>query len=576
MLQYKITYACDQQQQLYTNLKGKALLSIPQFNKGTAFSLQERIDFDLLGKLPERVETLEEQVARAYEQYCAYDELLNRNIYLNNLLNTNQTLFYKLLSTYLPEMLPTVYTPIVGSAVQTFNRMFRQPRGIYISYPNREHMQRILANRSHPNIKLMVVTDGEGVLGIGDQGIGAMDIPVAKLAVYTAFAHLNPMHVLPIMLDVGTNNSQLLEDPLYLGWRHERIQGEQYNAFLEEFIDTVKQSCPHALVHWEDLGRANAQHALEKYRKKVCSFNDDIQGTGIVCLAAILKALQKTNAPLNKQKIVVYGAGTAGMGIVQHITQALCKTGLTHEQAADCFYLLDRSGLLTEHSPNLTTAQKPYVRSQQQVDLWSCENNAHITLFETIQHVKPSILIGCSAQAGAFNQAIVQEMAKHHTHPIIMPLSNPNDKSEATPADLYRWTDGKVLAATGSPFAPIQHNQDYQSISQCNNYLAFPGLGLGAIAVRANTITDNMLHAASCALGAIPLAQENLLLPGIDQAEAASLAIAKAVAKTAREDGVAENTQDDIASLIAQQQWQPRYLPYTYCQDLQEEELMIE
>ena len=563
MLEYTIEYNHENQPvKLKTKITGKALLSIGQINKGTAFTQAERIELGLLGKLPQRVETLEEQAERAYQQYHSYNDLLNRNIYLNNLLNTNQTLFYKLLEDHLAEVLPTVYTPIVGSAVQSYNRTFTRPRGIYISYENRQHMLKILKNRTHPDVRLLVVTDGEGVLGIGDQGIGAMDIPVAKLAVYTAFAHINPMHVLPIMLDVGTNNSQLLHDPLYLGWRHERIAGAEYEEFLEEFMQTVKQEFPKALLHWEDLGRHNAQCALDKYRDQVCSFNDDIQGTGIVCLAAILSALNKNNKQLPQQKIVVFGAGTAGMGITHHIHQAMCKLGLSQQEAARQFWLVDRNGLLTEQSAGITAAQHPYLRPSSEINSWGCQNKSNINLFEVIKQVKPDILIGCSAQAHAFSQPLVEEMCRHVEHPVILPLSNPTDKSEANPADLYRWSKGKVLTATGSPFPAYKLGDKTIHFSQCNNYLAFPGLGLGAIAVEARTITDNMLNAASEALGKIKLDTKEQLLPCITQAETASLEIACAVAQAARDEQVAGNTTDPIIELIKQQQWQAKYLEY--------------
>lgn len=548
---------------LETNVHGKALLSIAQLNKGTAFTQEERENFNLIGKLPYHVETLDEQVERAYQQFRSYDEQLNRNIYLCNILNTNMTLYYKLIKSYLLEMMPTVYTPIVGTAVQSFNRKFRQPRGLYISYPDRDKISEILDNRTHPTVELIVVSDGQGVLGIGDQGISAMDIPVAKLTVYTAFANINPLKNIPIVLDVGTDNEELLNDPLYLGWRHPRIKGDEYRKFIALFVETVKEKFPKVLLHWEDFGRDNAHYNLTTYRDKILSFNDDIQGTGTVCLAAILSAIQKTEfKTLKEQRIIIYGGGTAGIGVINVVYEAMLREGLSEQEALDKIWIIDRHGLLLESSPGITYSQQPFLKKTEQVANWSCSDKHHITLFETVKHVKPTILIGCSTHHNAFNQATVKEMANHVDRPIIFPLSNPNEKSEANPAELYRWTNGKVLTATGSPFPGIEENGKTIHFSQCNNYLAFPGIGLGASAIQAESITDDMLHIASLTLCEFIQDDPHLLLPRIDQAEEFSFSIACAVAKQAIKEGVAKEPKIGVEEAIKQHQWQPAYLPY--------------
>ena len=382
----------DGQEYLETSITGKALLSISQLNKGTAFTERERHQFGLIGKLPSRVETLEDQVARAYIQYHSFNEQINRNVHLNYLLNNNQVLFYRLVKNHIKEILPTIYTPIVGNAVTSFNKRFMQPRGLYISYEDRDRIEEILDNRTNHDVKLIVVSDGEGVLGIGDQGIGAMAIPVAKLMVYTAFAGINPSHTLPIMLDAGTNNQELLEDPLYLGWRHPRIEGEEYNKFIAKFIAAIKAKLPYLFLHWEDFGRTNAYRNLISYREQICSFNDDIQGTGVVATAAILAAAKRTNTPITEQRIVVFGAGTAGMGVTENILKALIRNGLDEDTARSRFWLVDRFGLITENSHDLSEAQKSWARKTSDIADWKVESGEYISLEKVVENVKPTIL----------------------------------------------------------------------------------------------------------------------------------------------------------------------------------------
>lgn len=562
MLAYKIKKDKHGHRYLETSIHGKALMCIPQLNKGLAFTHEERDAFGLHGKMPNRIETIEEQVKRSYLQFSSYSKKINKNLYLRQLQNTNQVLFYRLVREHLLEMIPIIYTPIVGNVVQEYNERYFQPRGLYISYEDRDRIEEILQNRTHPNVELIVASDGEGVLGIGDQGIGAMAIPVAKLMVYTAFAGIDPMNTLPIMLDAGTNNQTLLNDPYYLGWRHERVTGKEYDEFIEKFVIAVKKTFPHVFLHWEDFGRHNAYQNLERYREKISSFNDDIQGTGAVTLAAILAAIEKTNRPLAEQRIVIFGAGTAGIGVADNIYNALIRNGLSEKDARNLFWLIDRFGLLTENTKNITPTQQAYCRTTKSISDWETSDKNQITLEETIKEVKPTILIGCSAHPGAFHEKVIKEVASHHEHPIILPLSNPTEKSEATPKELLEWTNGKALIATGSPFDPVEYNGKTYHISQCNNYLAFPGIGLGVIAAGATRVNDDMLWAASKTLSEFAEHFNHRLLPDMNEAFDASTKVAEAVALAAIESGYSKIKKADIIKLIKSHQWNPEYLPY--------------
>lgn len=539
-----------------TSLTGKLLLTTPQLNKGTAFSEQERHDFGLLGKLPAQVETLGEQVKRAYQQYQSYSNALQKNIYLNNLHDKNQVLFYKLVSDHIDEILPLIYTPIVGTAVKEYSREFRQARGLYIAYPYRDRIEEILDNRSHPAIDLIVVTDGEGVLGIGDQGVGGMDIPIAKLMVYTLCAGINPLRTLPILLDVGTNNEQLLNDPLYLGLRHPRIRDAEYADFIARFITAVQRKFPQVFLHWEDFGRETARHNLDLYRDKICSFNDDIQGTGAVALAALLAAVKVADSTLKEQRIVIFGAGSAGTGIADQIYAGLRREGLSEAEARARFWLIDKTGLLTRSTADLTSAQMPYARP-------TTETNTN--LLDTIKNIQPTILIGCSARKGAFDKTIIQEMAKHTQRPIIFPLSNPTEYAEAQPIDILQWTDGKALIATGSPFPAVNFKGRTIRIAQCNNAVVFPGIGLGVIAVKAKRLSENMLWAACKALSEhSPCLQDATapLLPPPQEARAIARIVAIAVATQAWQENLARfNPTPDLATHITSLMWNPRYVP---------------
>lgn len=554
------------EQYIETSLCGKPLLTTPQLNKGTAFTNEERKDFGLLGKLPNRVETLDEQVKRAYLQYSSYTTRLQQNIYLNNLHDKNQILFYKLLHRHVGEMLPTIYTPIVGAAVKRFSLEYRQPRGLYIAHSDKNQIEEIVNNRSNPEIDVIVVTDGEGVLGIGDQGIGGMDIPVAKLMVYSLCGGIDPTRTLPVFLDAGTNNQELLNDPMYLGCRHPRISGADYDDFISTFVHEIHKQFPNAFLHWEDFGRGNARRILDQFQDVLCTFNDDIQGTGAVTLAAILSACDVTGSKLQDQRIVVFGAGSAGTGISDQIIDAMVRDGLSSEEAHQRFWLIDRQGLLLNNDGDLTEAQKPYARAPKEVTKWAINEKQHPSLTDTVRHVKPTILIGCSAQAGAFSQDIVETMSQTCARPIIFPLSNPDEKCEAKPADILTWSQGKALIATGTAFPPVEYHNRMVQIAQCNNALVFPGIGLGVLAVDASKLTKEMILAAADALCKFaPSKKDSFLpiLPSLDDAQTVAKEIAVAVAQSAINSGHARKNQDaDLEKLVAHMFWEPRYLPF--------------
>ncbi len=548
-----------------TSLFGKPLLTTPQLNKSTAFTLQERIDFNLLGKLPLAIETLDEQVKRVYQQFHNHHGNLQKHIYLYNLHDKNQVLFYKLLEEHLEELMPVIYTPIVGNAVKEFNTEFRQPRGLYIDYLHRDKIETILDNRSNPDIDLIVITDGEGILGIGDQGVGGIDIPIAKLMVYTACGGISPFNTLPIILDVGTNNEALLDNPLYLGLRKKRITGSEYDDFIESCIAAIKKKFPNVFLHWEDFGRDNAHRYINKYKDQICTFNDDMQGTGVVTVAAINAAILATKGDLTSQRIVVFGAGTAGTGISEQILDALVASGLSKEEAYERFWLIDKAGVLVDDMTHMNDAQRPFARSRAEVAKWEVTNEEYLDLLTVVNNVKPTIMIGCSAVSGAFNEEIIKAMASHVAQPIILPLSNPTDNAEATPSDLLEWTQGRALIATGSPFEPVSYAGKTCVIPQCNNALVFPGLGLGLIAVKATRLTDTILWAACDALSRCSPVLDSLdapLLPAMTEAKTVAKQIAVAVAKQVFAEGLATVEQPtDLEEFIEAKMWEPQYLP---------------
>lgn len=548
-----------------TSLAGNELLGTPKLNKGCAFSYEEREALGLTGLLPPQIETLEQQAARMYMQFHEHHTCLGKNIYLNVLHDYNETLFYKLVSQHLEEMLPIVYTPTVGEAVQRFSAELRKPRGLYINYTDRNNIEKILDNRLPPEIDLSVVTDGEAVLGIGDQGIGGINISTAKLMVYTLCGGINPNRVLPIQLDVGTNNQHLLNDPMYLGLRQERITGQDYDDFIDAFVTAFNKKFPKAMLHWEDFGRDNARKILQRYRNQLCTFNGDMQGTGVVALSCILAGVVASGIPLQDHRIVILGAGTAGVGIADQILDALKRTGLSEQDARSKFWLIDKLGLLTKNS-SLLSFQSAYARDANDISSWELRQENVVGLYDVVKNVKPTILIGCSTVAGAFNEEIVKLMASEISRPIIMPLSNPTSLAEAKPDDLLQWTDGKAIIATGSPFPNVEYKGKWFRIAQSNNALAFPGIGLGAIVSRAKYLTDDMLWVATRALSECsPVHQDKMapLLPKLANSKMVSMKVAKAVAEQARKEGIAQVSDDcDFDQALQHYTWDPKYYPY--------------
>lgn len=549
-----------------TSLTGDLLLDTAQLNKGTAFTEEERDKFLLRGKLPLRIESLEEQVARVLQQYQSMQTTQQKSIFLHELFRINQTLFFKLVSDNIAEMLPIIYTPEVANTVQNYSAEFRKPTGMYISYPDKAYISQILDNRPIDKVDLIVATDGERILGIGDQGVGGIGISQGKLMLYSVLGGINPLTTLPIVLDVGTNNSALLSDPKYLGWRHQRITNSQYDDFIYEFITAIKLKMPQVFLQWEDFGRNNAAKILETYRKLICSFNDDIQGTAVVTFGAISAALKITNQKLIDQKIVFFGAGSAAIGIAELITSAMVKRGMTEKDARKCFWFVDENGLLNEKSPHIFSTQKPFVRENADFANWSLENSNSISLFDVVKNLHPTILIGVSTVAKAFSEKIVKEMLAHTPRPIILPLSNPTEKCEAIPADLIKWTDARALIATGSPFPPVSYNGQKIVIAQCNNALVFPGIGLGAIAVKARQVSDEMLWAASqTLLNSAPCLKDQTqpILPEIKDAPMICRKIGYAVAAEAMQSGIATlSPESDLNAFIDNYYWSPEYLDY--------------
>ncbi|MEK0168681.1 NAD-dependent malic enzyme [Pseudescherichia vulneris] len=550
---------------LYIPYAGPVLLEFPLLNKGSAFSLEERRNFNLLGLLPEVVETIEEQAERAWLQYQGFKTDIDKHIYLRNIQDTNETLFYRLVENHLDEMMPVIYTPTVGAACERFSEIYRRARGVFISYENRHMMDDILQNVSAHNIKVIVVTDGERILGLGDQGIGGMGIPIGKLSLYTACGGISPAYTLPVVLDVGTNNQQLLNDPLYMGWRHPRISGDEYYEFVDEFIQAVKQRWPDVLLQFEDFAQKNAMPLLNRYRNEICSFNDDIQGTAAVTVGTLIAASHAAGSQLSNQKIVFLGAGSAGCGIAEQIVAQTQREGLSEAAARQKVYMVDRFGLLTDQMPNLLPFQNKLVQKQENIQHWETSGDA-ISLLDVVRNVKPDILIGVSGQTGLFTEEIIREMHKYCPRPIVMPLSNPTSRVEATPQDIITWTDGNALVATGSPFPPVQWKDKVYPIAQCNNAYIFPGVGLGVIAAGASRITDEMLMAASETLAEHSPLRTNdngMVLPGLDQIQHVSRAIAFAVGQVAQQEGVAVKTSAEaLQQAIDDNFWRPEYRSY--------------
>ncbi|MER8003089.1 NAD-dependent malic enzyme [Streptomyces sp. NPDC095613] len=550
-----------------TTSRGRAVLTDPRLNKGTAFTREERRDLGLTGLIPAQVMTLEQQVTRAYAQYRAKATDLDKNVYLRSLQDRNEVLFYRLLGQYLSEMLPIVYTPTVGTAIERYSHEYRRSRGIYLSVDAPEDIEPALraAGLGPGDVDLLVATDGEAILGIGDWGVGGMDICIGKLAVYTAAAGIDPARALPVVLDVGTNRRELLDDPLYLGNRHPRVDRETYDAFVAEYVAAAGRVFPEALLHWEDFGSSNARRIIDTYGDKALTFNDDIQGTGAVNLAAVLSGARVTGAPLRDHRVVIFGAGSAGLGIADQLRDALVADGLSPDEASDRFWCVDRYGLLTDADTGLDGHRLRYARRADEVAGWDRDERVGgIGLAEVVRRARPTILIGTSGQGGAFTEEIVREMAAHTERPVVLPMSNPTPLAEATPQDLIEWTDGRALVATGSPFAPVTHGAVTHVIGQANNALVFPGLGLGAVVARADRITEGMLLAAARQIAAMvdPTTPGAPILPLVDRLRDTSAAVAVAVARAAERDGVARAAlDDDLDTAVRAAMWSPDYRP---------------
>jgi len=543
--------------------RGMDLLDTPLLNKGTAFSDTERTQFGLHGLLPPHVETLEEQVVRAYEAYARKQDDLERHIYLRALQDNNEVLFCRLLLEHIEEMTPIVYTPTVALACQQFSHIYRRPRGMFIGYPQRDSIVQLLRNRPNPNVDVIVVTDGERILGIGDQGVGGLGIPIGKLSLYTLIGGIRPERTLPLVLDVGTNNVERLNDPEYFGWRHERIIGDDYFAFIEQLVDAVKEELPETCLQWEDFANPHARPILECYRDQLLTFNDDIQGTAAVALGAILSAIKVTGKSLKDQQIVMLGAGSAATGVADGLRAAMVEEGLTEEQARRRFWLVNSKGVLHSGRKDLTGEQMIYAQPENRIAGWARNSNGNVGLADVIGHIDATILIGLSTVGGAFSETIVRAMAGKVERPIIFPLSNPTSKSEATPDDLIRWTDGGALVATGSPFAPVNYEGRKIPIAQCNNVYIFPAVGLGVVASTARRITGPMMLAAARTLAGNSPALKDAsapLLPPLTDLRRVAADIALAVGIAAQKDGVAaQMIEDELRARVMATQWTPDY-----------------
>jgi len=547
------------------SLSGYDLINSPRLNKGTAFSDRERDVFGLHGLLPPHVGSLEEQLERRIQALREQPTSFNKYSFLRDLQDTNETLFYALLLRNIEEMLPLVYTPTVGEGCQRFSEIWRRPRGLFLSYSNKDRIHQILSHSRYDGVKCIVVSDGERILGLGDQGAGGMGIPIGKMALYTALGGIRPEHCLPVLLDVGTDNEDRLKSPIYIGWRHGRVRGEAYDAFVDLFVSSVKQRWPHVLLQWEDFAGANAARFLDRYRDQLCTFNDDIQGTAAVATATLLSAINVTGVPLEQQKIAILGFGTAGIGITNLLARLMQEKGVPESEVRKRFYALDRYGLVTENGQDVRPEQLPYARKEDEVRNWR-QPNGEIGLLEVVRHAKPSVLIGVSGQAGGFSEQAVREMAKHTPRPVIFPLSNPTSRSEATPQNLVDWSEGRALIGTGSPFEGVNFCGKKIRIDQTNNSYIFPGLALGIIASKAIRVSDAMVMAAAKELARLAPTQKDKsagLLPSLSDSRQLSRLIAQAVGRQAIQDGQSQLADEDrLDRELGANIWEPVYVPY--------------
>jgi malate dehydrogenase (oxaloacetate-decarboxylating) len=545
-------------------LRGMDLLDTPIWNRGTAFDENERTTLGLHGLLPPRVEAIEEQLTRAHEAFKAKGTDLERHIYLRQLQDSNETLFYRLMLEHIEEMMPIVYTPTVGLACQQFSHIYRRPRGLVVSYPLRDSIKEILRNRPNPEVDVIVVTDGERILGLGDQGVGGLGIPIGKLSLYSLIGGIHPSRTLPIILDAGTNNEERLNDPEYLGWRHERVRGQDYLDFVDRFVQAVKQELPGTCLQWEDFATPNARPLLIRYQNELLTFNDDVQGTAAVVLGAAIGASKVAGKNLQDHQIVFVGAGSAAIGVADFLRIAMVEEGLSEKEARARFWIVDKDGLLDSDRRDLSEEQKVYTRDHNEVVGWPRNQHGQIGLAEVIGKIDATMLIGFSTVKGIFSESIVREMAGKTGRPIIFPLSNPTSLSEAEPADLLAWTEGRALVATGSPFAPVAYNGKTIEIAQCNNVFIFPAVGLGVIASQARRVTDKMIQAAARALGNhSPALQDpaGSLLPKVSSIREVALDIAYAVGAKAQEEGLAAASEPEaFRKKVTESQWFPEYM----------------
>jgi malate dehydrogenase (oxaloacetate-decarboxylating) len=552
---------------IYISYAGPSLLETPLLNKGSAFSGRERLNFNLIGLLPPRYENIEEQVKRAYMQYKSFDQPINKHIYLRAVQDNNETLFYRLLNEHLVEMLPIIYTPTVGEACEHFSDIYRSARGIIASYEERQFMDEILRSVTKDRVKVIVVTDGERVLGLGDQGVGGMGIAIGKLSIYTSCGGISPAYTLPVALDVGTNNKTLLNDPYYMGMRHPRIEKAEYDAFVDNFINAAQKRWPGVLIQFEDFAQPNAMPILQRHRENVCCFNDDIQGTAAVTLGTLLSACRKKGESLSNQKVIFVGSGSAGCGIAELIINAMVIEGLTDSQARARVFMVDRIGLLTQGMTDLLDFQERLVQLSSALKEWKLTSgSAYANLMDVISNTQASILIGVSGKPGLFTEEVIRGMLASCPRPIILPLSNPSQHVEAHPQDVVTWTDGKAIVATGSPFEEVEHNGKPFEISQCNNSYVFPGVGLGVISCKAKLVSDEMLMVASTTLAELSPGQEDqssAVLPPLTALPQISRKIAFKVAKAAiAQDLAREMTDDELLASIERNFWTPAYREY--------------
>ena len=559
-----------------THLSGVDLLFNSRYNKGTAFTDHERDVFGLHGLLPPHVGTLDDQRLRRKRAFDLRRDSFEQYTFMRGLQDSDETLFYSMIENYTEDMLPVVYTPAVGEGCQRFSEIWRRPRGLFISYPNRDRIDQILADHRYDEVRCIVVSDGERILGLGDQGAGGMGIPIGKMALYTALGGIPPEHCLPILLDAGTDNEKLLHDPIYIGWQHSRVRGQEYDDFVEAFVTAVQKRWPDILLQWEDFAGTNAARLLDRYRNRLCTFNDDIQGTAAVTTATLFAAVNATGVPLSQQTIVMFGSGSAGIGIIDLLIAAMKEEGLTEEQARARIYAFNRYGLLVEGARGIKASQQPLLRKRTDIAGWQLSGGEDVSLLDVVRNAKVTALVGVSAQAGAFSEQIVRDMARHTERPIVFPLSNPTSQSEATAADLMRWTEGRALVGTGSPFPPVEVHGQPHRVSQVNNSFIFPGLALGILVSKSRRVTDGMIMAAAKALAGLSPSRRDRsapLLPAVAESRNVALVVAEAVGRQAIAEGIARvNVADSLPELIRDYVWNPIYVPYEraereYCTD---------